>query len=77
MNIDLTFQKNELDTNDLIDYSDSNFAELKDKRHFIVDYIFILIEEVISHSLKRQLIITLSSCEAEYMTLSEIEKKII
>jgi hypothetical protein len=77
MNINLTFQKDELDTNDLINYSDSNFLELKDKRHFMKNYIFILIEEVISYSSKKQSIIALSSCEAEYMTLSEIEKKII
>jgi 2-polyprenyl-3-methyl-5-hydroxy-6-metoxy-1,4-benzoquinol methylase len=77
MNIDLIFRKDKLDTNNLIDYSDSDFADLKNKRHFIEDYIFILIEEIIFHLSKRQLIIALSSCEVEYMILSEIEKKII
>jgi hypothetical protein len=77
MNIDLIFRKNEPDTDNLTSYSDSDFAELKDKRHSIESYIFILIEEVISHSLKRQSIIALSSCEVEYMTLSKTEKEVI
>jgi hypothetical protein len=77
MNIDLIFRKNELDTNDLTSYNDFDFAELKNKIHSIKSYIFILIEKVISHSLKKQSIIALSSCEVEYMTLSKTEKEII
>jgi hypothetical protein len=77
MNIDLTFRKNELDTDGLTGYSDSDFAELKDKRHSTEGYIFTLAGGVISHSSKRQSIIALSSCEVEYMTLSKTEKEVI
>jgi hypothetical protein len=77
MDIGLTFQKGGLDTNDLIGYSDSDFAGLKDKRHSTGGYIFSLAGGVISHSSKRQPTIALSSCEAEYMALSEAGKEAI
>jgi hypothetical protein len=77
-NVDLTFERlNDQHSDDLIDYSDSDFAELKDKRHSIEDYVFILVEEIISHSFKQQLIIALSFCEIEYMILSKTAKKVI
>ncbi len=61
----------------LIDYSDSDFVELKDKRHSTKEYTFMLADETITHSSKQQLIIVLSSCEIEYMTLSKTAKKAI
>jgi hypothetical protein len=73
INVDLTFNQSD----DLIDYNDSDFVELKDKRHSTEDYVFILVEETISHSSKQQLIIVLSSCEIEYMILSKTAKKAI
>jgi hypothetical protein len=73
INVDLTFNQSD----DLIDYNDSDFVELKDKEHSIENYVFILVEETISHSSKQQLIIVLSSCEIEYMTLSKTTKKAI
>ncbi len=62
-NVDLTFRKQSED--DLINYSDSDFAELKDKRYSIDEYVFMLIDEAISHSSKQQQTIALSSCEIE------------
>jgi hypothetical protein len=73
INADLTFNQ----SNDLIDYSDSDFVELKDKRHSTEDYVFMLADEAISHSSKQQLIIALSSCEIEYMILSKTAKEAI
>jgi hypothetical protein len=73
INVDLTFNQSD----DLIDYSDSDFVELKDKRHSTRNYVFILVEEVISHSSKQQFIIVLSSCEIECMILFEAAKEAI
>jgi hypothetical protein len=61
----------------LIDYNDSDFAELKNKRHSIDEYVFMLADEAIFHSSKQQQTIALSSCEIEYMTLSEAAKEAI
>jgi hypothetical protein len=73
INVDLTFEKSD----DLIDYNDSNFVELKDKRHSTKRYVFMLIDETIIHSSKQQFTIALSSCETEYMILSKTAKKVI
>ncbi len=68
---------NSYSNDDLIDYSDSDFARLKDKRHSIDEYVFMLVDEAISHSSKQQQTIALSSCEAEYMILSKAAKEAI
>ncbi len=75
INVDLTFDQSE--NSDLIDYSDSDFVVLKDKRHSTEDYLFMLVDETISHSSKQQLTIALSSCEVEYMILSKTAKEAI
>jgi hypothetical protein len=80
INVDLIFERSndqQSEISDLIDYSDSDFVKLKDKRHSTEDYVFILIDKVISHLFKQQLIIALSSCEIEYMILFETAKKAI
>jgi hypothetical protein len=76
INVDLTFNK-QSKNDDLIDYSDSDFAELKDKRHSIDEYVFMLVDETISHLSKQQQIIALSFCEIEYMILSKTAKEVI
>jgi hypothetical protein len=76
INVDLTFNK-QSENSDLIGYSDSDFAGLKDKRHSTGSYLFMLVDETISHSSKQQFIIVLSSCEVEYMTLFEAAKEAI
>ncbi len=73
INVDLTFNQSD----DLIDYSDSDFVELKDKRHSTENYVFMLAEDAISHLFKQQFIIVLSSCEIEYMILFEAAKEAI
>jgi hypothetical protein len=82
LNVELKFSKksqndNSYSNDDLIDYSDSDFAGLKDKRHSTDGYVFMLAGGAISHSSKQQQTIALSSCEAEYMTLSEAAKEAI
>jgi hypothetical protein len=80
INVDLTFKRSEnqqSENSDLIDYSDSDFVELKDTRHSTKNYIFMLIDEAINHSSKQQFIIVLSFCKIEYMTLFEAAKEAI
>ncbi len=79
-NVELRFSRDVNNSHlddDLVSYSDSDFAELKDKRHSIDEYVFMLIDEIISHSSKQQQTIALSSCEVEYMTLSKAAKEAI
>ncbi len=73
-NVDLTFRKQSED--DLINYNDSDFAELKDKRYSIDEYVFMLIDEAISHSSKQQQTIALSSCEIELWLYRRQQKKL-
>ncbi len=88
LNVDLKFSKrsndqgvNNFDSNnsdgDLVSYSDSDFAELKDKRHSIDEYVFMLVDEAIFHSSKQQQTIALLSCEVEYMVLAKAAKEAI
>ncbi len=78
INVDLIFERsNDQHSDNLIDYSDSDFVGLKDKRHSTGDYVFMLVGEAISHSSKQQPTIALSSCEAEYMALSKAAKEAI
>jgi hypothetical protein len=53
INVDLIFERsNDQHSDDLIGYSDSDFVELKDKRHSTENYVFTLAEDAISHSFK-------------------------
>ncbi len=76
-NVNKSYSNNSHSEDDLIDYSDLNFADLKDKRHSIDEYVFMLVDETISHSSKQQQTIALSSCEIEYMILSKTAKEAI
>ena len=62
---------------DLIDYSNSNFADTVNGHKLTEAFVFMLAEGPISHQVKQQLIVALSSCEAEYITLYEAGKKAI
>jgi hypothetical protein len=78
INVDLIFERsNNQHLDDLIDYNDSDFVELKNKKHLTKNYVFILVEEIINHSSKQQLIIALSFCEIEYMSLFKTAKEAI
>jgi hypothetical protein len=72
-NVSLRFNKQLND--DLIDYSDSDFVDLKDNRHSLDVYVFMLAGGAISHSSKQQQTIALSSCEVEYMIPFETAKE--
>ena len=60
---------------DITGYSDSDFAGLKDGRRSTGGYVFMLAGAPISHSSKLQPTVALSSCEAEYMALTEATKE--
>ncbi len=79
-NVGLKFSRdvnNPHSDDDLVGYSDSDFAGLKDKRHSTGGYVFMLAGGSISHSSRQQQIIALSFCEVEYMALSEAAKEAI
>ena len=61
----------------LNDHIDANWAKNRDIRKFISDYVFNLDSDVINWSFKRQSIVTLSFCEIEYMSQTQITKKTI
>jgi hypothetical protein len=72
----LTFKKSSI-SDDLIEYSDSNFASHMNDRKFISEYAFLLAKIAISHSFKLQNTVALSITEVEYMTLCEATKETI
>jgi hypothetical protein len=72
----LTFKKS-LISKDLIEYSDSDFADHMNDRKFIDEYAFLLAEIAISHSFKLQNRVALSIIEVEYMTLCKTTKEAI
>ena len=75
LDIELTFTNNTAD--DLIKYTDVNFVEIIDDCKLTGDYVLMLVRECISHQIKHQIVMTLSSCESEYMTISEADKEIM
>jgi hypothetical protein len=77
VNFDITFSKNVESEVDLIAYSDSDFADLKNKRYSISKYVMMLINELILHASRRQATIIIFSCEIEYMIMTESVKKVI
>ena len=56
-------------------FSDVDWAEAIDERHYTEDYIFFVTEDVVSWSSKRQNVIALFSCESEYYDLVEAKKE--
>jgi hypothetical protein len=72
----LTFKKSSI-SDDLIEYSDSNFASYMNDRKFINEYAFLLTEIAISYSFKLQNTVAFSITEVEYMTLCEATKEVI
>ena len=75
LNIELTFTNNTV--NDLIKYTNADFVRAIDDCKLTSDYMFILIKECILHQTKCQTVITLLSCELEYMIISEVDKEIM
>ena len=75
LKLEIIFKKNSHD--DLIEYINSNWAELADERKSTAAYMFYLVDDSIFHCTKQQSTIALFTIEAEYMTLSKTEKKAI
>ena len=61
----------------MIEYTDSNWAELADERKSTTAYVFYFVDDSIFHCTKQQSIVVLFTFEAEYITLSKTEKKVI
>jgi hypothetical protein len=61
--------------NNIIGYSDASYAPFKEDRKSIGAYIFMFNNGAVSWSSKKQSIVALSSCEAEYIALSECAKE--
>ena len=75
LDVELIFTNNAADN--LIRYTDANFAEVIDDHKSTDNYVFILVKECISYQTKHQIVITLLSCESEYMIMSEADKEIM
>ena len=75
LNCNLTFIAKEF--KNLIDYSDSDFADAVNDHKLTEMFVFILAEDSISHQAKQQSIIVLSFYKTEYITLYKIDKKTI
>ena len=75
LDVGLTFTDDT--ANDLIKYTDADFAEAIDSCKSTDDYVFMLAKECISHQTKHQTVVTLLSCESEYMMMSEADKEVM
>ena len=71
--LDITYEEE----NDLIGYTDANWAEDTVTRKSTGAYLFTLYEDAFSWSSKLQTCVALSSCESEYMTQTQTSKKAI
>ena len=75
LDIDLIFMSE--DTSDVIEFTDSDFTKAVNECKLTGDFMFMLAEGCISHQLKWQAVVALSSCESEYMIMSEAEKEVL
>ena len=77
LDLDLKFD-GEVDTpDDVVGYTNSDFARLKIDQKSIGGYVFLLAGAIISHSSKFQSIVILSNCEIEYIAMCKAEKKVV
>lgn len=77
LDLGLTFDKKTDMPDNVIGYTDSNFAGLKTDRKLIRDYVFILADVAINHISKLWLIVVLSTYEAEYVIMREVGKEAV
>ena len=75
LNVKLIFTDNIVDN--LIRYTDADFAEAIDSCKLTNDYMFMLTKECISHQIKHQTVVTLLSCKLKYMMMSKTDKEIM
>ena len=62
-------------TDELVGYTDSDWARLKDGQRSTGGYAFLFSVRPVSHQSKQQANVALSSTEAEYMATTEAEKE--
>ena len=72
-NLNIIYEKE----NDLIDYTNVDWAKNFSTRKSIEIYLFTLYEDVFSWFFKLQIYVALFFCESEYMTQTQIVKKIV
>lgn len=75
LDVGLVFRRNTQD--DIVGYSDSDYAGTKDRRRSTGAYVFMLTGALISHRSKLQSTVAMSTCEAEYMAMTEAAKEAI
>ena len=75
LDVELIFTDNAAD--DLIRYTDADFAKAIDSCKLTSDYMFMLVREYILHQIKCQTVVTLSLYKSKYMTMSEADKEIM
>ena len=73
LDLGLTFSDDSSD--EVIGYSDADFAGAVDDRKSTGGFAFMLAGGCISHKSKQQSVIALSTCESEYMAMSEAGKE--
>lgn len=73
LGLGITFRSESAD--ELVGYTDSDWACLKDGQKSIEGYAFLLYGGLVSHQPKQQPIVVLSSAEAEYMATTEAGKE--
>ena len=66
MNYDLIYMKHD---SEIIDYSDSNYADDVSIHHFTIKYVFYLVRELITVRSTLMKMIALSTVKTEYITL--------
>ena len=77
LNKGLVFDGSADTPNDVVGYTDADFAGTKTGRKFTSGYVFLLAGAAISHCSKLQSIVALSTCEAEYVAMCEAGKEAI
>jgi hypothetical protein len=75
LTLNLIFKRRKND--DLIDYSDFDFANLIETKKSIDDFAFMLTDTVIPHLSKLQDTVVLFTAETEYIILCKIDKKVV
>ena len=73
LELSITFKSNVID--ELVEYTESDWAWLKDGRRSTGGYALLLSGRPVSHQSNQQATVALSSTEAEYMATAEAEKE--
>ena len=73
----MVFKKNFTGKHECLGYVDSDYAGDLDKRRSIMGYVFTLFQAPVSWCSTLDSTVTLSTIEAEYMTMTEAMKEVI